>query len=104
VRWVSDLTNPSTLEIEDVNAARTAFTAPAQEAELKFTLEAGPNDAFAPVAQYIFTVVSPLVLTADANRDGIYDFNDLLDLLQNWQNYGSQATQVLSVILSRYQE
>jgi len=104
VQWISDESNPVAIEIEDPNAARTAFMAPSQETELRFTLEVGPVGSFTPVAQYVFSVVSPLVLTADANRDGIYDFTDLLDLLQNWQSYGSQATQVLAVILSRYQE
>ena len=34
---------------------------------------------------------------------GKYDFNDLLNLLQNWDSYGDKATTILAVILSRYQ-
>lgn len=104
VRWSLDVSNAMTVEIDDVSAARTFFMAPSQEGELSFVLEVKQQDTFVPVAKYVFSVVSPALYAADANKDGVYDFSDLLELLQKWNDYGSDATQVLAIILSRYQE
>ena len=101
VRWAS--TNPSVV-IDDPASARTFFI-PAAEGEVSFTVEMRRADGSyqsLPV-RFDFSMVSELAYSADANHDGIYDFNDLLALLQNWDAYGEKATTILSVILSRYQ-
>jgi len=104
VRWSPDAINPISVDIDDMNAARTFFIAPSQEVEVSFVLEVKQQDTFVPVAKYVFSVVSPALYAADANKDGVYDFSDLLELLQKWDDYGSDATQILAIILSRYQE
>ncbi|MGE3278432.1 MAG: DUF4215 domain-containing protein [Candidatus Altimarinota bacterium] len=104
VRWSADSTNTLSVSIEDADAARTSFVAPSQEGQVSFVLEVKQQDQFVPVAKFVFRVVSPALYAADANKDGVYDFSDLLDLLQKWETYGSDATQILAIILSRYQE
>jgi cysteine-rich repeat protein len=104
VRWSADASNSTQIAIDDVNSARTFFMAPSQEADFTFLLEVKQGSTYSPVAKYVFSVLSPLVYSADANKDGKYDFSDLLNLLQNWNSYGNEATQVLAVILSRYEQ
>lgn len=92
--------------IDDENAARTAFLAPSSDQVLIFSLSTeNTSGDYEVVARYQFTVVSPLALSADVNRDGKYDFqNDLVNLLRNWDSFGNDATRVLALVLSRLEE
>lgn len=103
-KWSAVSTNSAFVTIDDSSSVRTFFMAPSQDVDLQFLLEVRQNGSFTPVARYVFSVVSPVAFSADADKDGKYTFMDLTLLLQNWNSLGSSATQVLSVILSKYQD
>ena len=104
VQWVPDRSNPTAVVLDDDRGTRTFFTAPRQSGTFTFTLRVQQMGSLVTVADYVFEVVDPLVMKADANQDDKYDFADLVQLLQNWDSYGTDATRVLSIILSRYDQ
>lgn len=104
VQWVSDRGNPRPVILDDDRGTRTFFKAPTQSGTYKFMLRVQQSGSLVDVARYVVEVVDPIVIRADANQDDKYDFADLVQLLQNWDSYGADATRVLSVILSRYDQ
>lgn len=99
VVWAQDAQDVTKVTIADSTSARTYFI-PNQEGQYNFTLSLDGTVK----ARFIFDVVSEVAYAADANHDGKYDFNDLLNLLQNWDSFGDKATTILAVILSRYEQ
>ncbi len=106
VEWSSANTEASSIIVDDMNAARTAFITPNTEQSLHFNLAVeNSSGVYETVARYEFTVLSPLAYRADVNLDGKYDFqNDLVNLLRNWDSFGADATRTLAFILSRLEE
>jgi hypothetical protein len=106
VEWTSANTAASTVIIDDMNAARTAFLSPDTEQELHFGLSVEKTTGgYERVARYEFVVISDLAFSADVNKDGKYDFqNDLVHLLRNWDSFGNDSTRTLALILSRLEE
>lgn len=103
VQWTLEGTASSSVQIADDRAVRTSFIAPNEEGELKFVLKVKDGASYQAVANYVFEVVDPLVISADFNEDGQYDFVDFANLLQNWDSFGDDALVLLAVILSRYE-
>lgn len=100
--WVADEKNAFTPVLQDPTAARTFFVAPEQEGTVQYFLEIEKDGAKKRLATYQFTIVSPVTFSADVNRDGKFGFEDLLNLLQNWETFGADATKIMSLILSQY--
>lgn len=103
VQWVADPQNAFTPVLQDGTAARTFFVAPEQEGMVKYFLEIEKDGVKKRLAAYHFTIVSPVTFSADVNRDGKFGFEDLLNLLQNWEKFGADAAKIMSLILSQYE-
>ncbi|MDF2379505.1 MAG: hypothetical protein P1V18_04785 [Candidatus Gracilibacteria bacterium] len=103
VRWIPDTGNFTQVTLSDPNAVVTYFFAPETEGNLKFKVERKDNGQFVHIADFIYKIQSPLTQQADSNSDGIFDFTDLLYLIQNWNTLGNQATQMLAIVLSEYE-
>lgn len=102
VSWVADPKNSFTPVLQDLTAARTFFVAPEQEGTVRYFLEMEKDGAKKRLAAYLFTIVSPITFSADVNKDGKFGFEDLLNLLQNWEKFGADAPKIMSLILSQY--
>lgn len=98
VRW----TTSEGIQVDDAKAVKTFFIAPSEQKELVFQLEVLEGEQYNMAGTFRFKIVSPQVIKADVNQDGNYDFTDLLNLLQHWQDFGTESTQIMGFILSQY--
>lgn len=103
VRWVPDTANTQQITLADSEATITYFFAPDVETDLSFKLEKREAGQFVHIATFIYRIQSPLTQQADVNSDGRFTFDDLLNLIQNWNDLGNQATQMLAIVLSNYE-
>ncbi len=103
VRWINDTQDNLNFTLDDEVSVRTHFVAPQSEGEIVLVLMVKTARGLNPVARYVFEIVSPLVLQSDFNSDGHWDFKDLVILLQSWEDLQPQSTQIMSVLLSRYE-
>ncbi len=103
VRWINDTNDNLNFTLDDDTSVRTHFVAPQSEGEIILILMVQTSRGLNPVARYVFDVVNPLVIQADFNQDGAWNFQDLVILLQNWDSLQPQSTQIMSVLLSRYE-
>ena len=103
VKWTQDSGDSQAVQIENDTAARTFFMAPREDTVIKILLESELGGTTRKVANYVFQVMSPIAMSADVNKDGKYNLEDLTNLLQNWDQYGVDSLKILAVILSNYE-
>jgi hypothetical protein len=100
VKWEVATDNPSVVSLAD-----TLF--PSFQAQVEgyyvFFLDLLRGGAYMRVAEYTVLIRNPLSVASDLDSDNDYDFDDLLMLLQNWNDY-SNAREMFAYILSQYEE
>jgi hypothetical protein len=100
VKWEVATDNPAEVLLDD-----TLF--PSFQAQVEgyyvFFLDLLRGQAYQRVAQYTVLIRNPLSVATDFNSDGVYNFADLLILLQRWNEFPN-AQEMFAYLLSQYEQ